>query len=221
MLTQQFGLLVAYVFAVIALAEGLRRWGGWDSDKTRKVVHIGVGMMVWFVPFVFETATPFLLGCAFFAGITYLDNRFHFLKMMASKDDASNWGTFYFPLSAAVVVYLLWDEPALMVAAMMPLTWGDGMAEIIGRRFGRNQYTVFGHTRSFEGSAAFVVFGALAAWLALLLLPSSYVFTAVSAILPALVTAVFAAIAEAVSIGGLDNITVTATALTVLSLWPF
>ena len=39
-------LCFGYVFGMIGLAEGLRRRRGYSSDFTRKVVHIGVGMML-------------------------------------------------------------------------------------------------------------------------------------------------------------------------------
>lgn len=217
------GLIIAslYVFIIIGLAEGLRRWRGWGSEFTRKVVHIGVGMLIWAVPWLFDSWLPFVATSAFFAGLTFLDNRYHFFPSMASKDDQHNWGTFYFPIAAAVVVYLLWDRPPLMVATLMPLTWGDGMAEVVGRTFGRNRYTIFGHTRSLQGSLAFLGFGFLFTWLALIAVPGPPALTAGAAFLPALVTVVLATGVEAIAIRGSDNLLVTAVALLVLGFWPF
>lgn len=217
------GLVVAslYVFTIIGLAEALRRWRGWGSEFTRKVVHIGVGMLIWAVPWLFNSPLPFVATSVFFAGLTFLDNRYHFFPSMASKDDQNNWGTFYFPIAAAVVVYLLWARPPLMVAALMPLTWGDGMAEVVGRTFGRNRYTIFGHTRSLEGSLAFLGFGFLFTWLALTAIPGLPELTAGAALLPAIVTVTLAAGVEAVAIRGSDNLLVTAVALLVLGFWSF
>lgn len=211
----------AYVLSIIGLAEGLRRWRGWGSELTRKVVHIGVGMLMWLVPFLFTRPEPFIATAAIFSVITLLDNRFHFFPSMASKDDESNLGTFYFPLVAGVVTWLFWEQPALMIAAMMPLAWGDGMAEIVGRRFGRNHYTVRGHTRSLEGSTAFLICGFITAYLALVLIPNPTPITPATALLPALVMTALATVVEAISIRGIDNITVTVVAVFVLSIWPF
>lgn len=214
------GLASLYVFAVIGLAEGLRIWRGWGAEFTRKVVHIGVGMLIWLVPLLFDDWRPFVYTCFLFAGLTFLDNRFRFFKAMASKDDAGNLGTFYFPLAAAAVVWYFWGQPGLLVGAIMPLTWGDGMAEVIGRRYGRRRYTIFNHTRSLEGSAAFVGFGALTTMLALLVYQAPAVALG-PALAAALVVALAAAVVEAVTISGLDNLTVTATAMLLLTLWPF
>ncbi|MBK7218181.1 MAG: hypothetical protein IPH95_14295 [Candidatus Promineofilum sp.] len=48
--TLGFILCLLYVFGMIGLAELLRRWRGYGSGFTRKVIHIGVGMMSWFLP---------------------------------------------------------------------------------------------------------------------------------------------------------------------------
>ena len=210
----------AYVLVVVALGEGLRRRRHYDSSFTRKVIHIGVGMMSWLLPFLFSSPRPFVLACGAFAVFNFLDWRFGFVRAMQS-DNRSNLGTVYFPLAAALVAVVFWDQPPLMVAALMPLTWGDGMASIIGQRYGRHTYRVRDSTRTLEGSAAFFLAGLAFTWLALWLMPGQPEIAPPAAVLPALVVMLVTTIVEAVSIWGLDNLTVTAAAMVVLGLWPF
>jgi phytol kinase len=216
------GLIIAfgYIFGVIGLAEGLRRWRGYGTGFTRKFIHIGVGMLSWLVPFLFDSAWPFVFACLVFVLINLLDYRYGFFSAMASSD-RSNLGTVYFPLAAAVVALIFWENPPLMVAALMPLTWGDGLAPVVGRAYGHNTYVVFGHTRSLQGSATFFVMGGFFTWLALWLMPGAPEITALMAIPPALIILLLTTLTEAVSPWGLDNLTVTAAAILVLSLWPF
>ncbi len=103
----------------------------------------------------------------------------------------------------------------------MPLTWGDGLAPVIGKKFGHHTYHIHNTTRTIEGSIGFFVAALIATWLALWIMPGMPDLTAIQAILPALVVSILTTIVEAVSIGGLDNITVTATAGIVLSQWPY
>lgn len=216
------GLIIAfgYIFAMIGLAEGLRRWRGYGSGFTRKVIHIGVGMLSWLVPFLFDSAWPFVFACLVFVVINLLDYRFGFMAAMASSD-RSNLGTVYFPLAAAVVAIVFWETPPLMVAALMPLTWGDGLAPVIGRAYGRNTYVVFGHMRSLQGSATFFVMGGVFTWLALWVMTGPPDITPWQAILPTAAILVATTITEAVSPWGLDNLTVTAAAILILRLWSF
>jgi phytol kinase len=209
-----------YIFGIIGVAELLRKWRGYSSNFTRKVIHIGVGMMSWALIFIFTSPWPFVVMCLLFAALLYLDYKFVFFPAMASQDK-SNKGTVYFPLAAAACVLVFWQQPPLMVAALMPLTWGDGLAPVVGRAYGRRAYFVASHMRTVEGSAGFFVFGLLFTWLALWVMPGPPTISPASAFLPALVITVATTAVEAVSIKGSDNLTITAVALLILSLWPF
>jgi phytol kinase len=216
------GILIcfAYVLAVVAFGEGLRRWRHYDAGFTRKIIHIAVGMMSWFLPFLFSSPWPFVLACGAFAIFNLLDWHFGFVRAMQS-DNRGNLGTVYFPLAAALAAVIFWDQPPLMVAALMPVTWGDGMAPIIGAAYGVHTYQVRTTTRSLEGSAAFFVAGFVFTWLALWLMPGQPEISPAAAILPALVVMLVTTLIEAVSIWGLDNLTVTAAGMVILGLWPF
>lgn len=216
------GLIIcfAYVFAVIGAAELLRRRRGYSSGFTRKVIHIGVGMMSWFLHVLFDSPWPFVFACLAFMVINLLDWRYGFFTAMASSS-RSNLGTVYFPLAAAVVALVFWDQPPLMVAALMPLTWGDGLAPVVGAAYGRRTYTIHTSVRTIEGSAGFFIAGFAFTWLALWLMNGPPEITPLQAILPALIIMVVTTLIEAVSIWGLDNLTVTAVAILILSLWPF
>lgn len=209
-----------YIVALLGVAEGLRKWRGYGSDFTRKIVHIGVGMMNWWIVYLFDTPWPFIALCVVFVLINFLDWRYGLFAAMTSSD-RSNLGTVYFPLASAVVAYFLWSFPPLFVAAMMSLTWGDGLAAVIGRRYGRRFYRSGAVTKSLEGSAAFFVAGFLATWLALWILPGEPDISPLAALAPAGLAVALATILEAVTRWGLDNLTVTAAAAAVLMFWPF
>ena len=216
------GLIIcfAYVFAIIGIAELLRRRLGYGSGFTRKVVHIGVGMMSWGLHFLFDNPWFFVIACAAFMLINYLDWRYGFFLSMASKDQ-KNLGTVYFPFAAGVVAILFWEQPPLMVAALMPLTWGDGLAPVVGKAYGRRAYFVYSHMRTVEGSAGFFVAGFIFTWLALWAVPGMPIISPATAVLPALVITLITTFVEAISIWGLDNLTITAVAILILKLWPF
>jgi phytol kinase len=216
------GLLICitYIFGMIGLAEALRRWRHYGSEFTRKVIHIGVGMMSWGLHLLFDTPWFFIVACVAFMLLNLLDWRYGFFASMASSD-RSNLGTVYFPMMAGIVALLFWERPPLMVAALMPLTWGDGLAPVIGQAYGRRFYTVRTSTRTLEGSAAFFVAGFIFTWLALWVIGGPPQITPMGALLPTLIITIMTTIVEAVSIWGTDNVTVTAMAMMILSLWPF
>jgi phytol kinase len=206
-----------YVFAMIGVAEGLRKWRGYSVDFTRKFIHIAVGMWAYGTVLLFERRTFAIIPPLAFVGINALSYwRGTFKAMETGKK--GNLGTIYFPLSFAVLAWLLWGRPHLLVASLMPMTWGDALAAVVGRRIGKRRYTVLGSTRSLEGSATMALAGWVATLVALVLLgPVGLVTT----MWVSTATALGAAVVEAVSPWGIDNLTVpAASALILVSILP-
>jgi dolichol kinase len=58
-------------------------------------------------------------------------------------------------------------------------------------------------------------------WLALWVVAGSPEISPAAALLPALVITIATTLVEAVSIWGLDNLTITAVAILILQVWPF
>src|SRR5512136_1845773 len=160
MLPNWLALVLAFVYvgAAIALGEVLRKAFHLSQGFTRKFIHIAVGMIsvptvLWFGNLWWAIVPPLA-----FVVINYLDYRFGLIQAMMSSN-RSNLGTVYFPLSFAVVLVVFWGDPLrptanshLIVAALMPLTWGDALAAVVGERFGQHRYNLIGQTRSLEGS---------------------------------------------------------------------
>jgi dolichol kinase len=221
--TQDYTALVlsyVYVFGVIALAELLRRVGKRPVDFTRKFIHVGVGM--WVVPtaLLFETWYLALIPPASFVvinAISYLRGTFGSME----TEDRGNLGTIFFPISFGALVYYFWPQPVLMVASMMPLTWGDAMAAILGRRYGHYRFTIGGRTRSVEGSVAMLFWSWVTTSLALFIMPNLAGKPAIHWLLALIyggAVAVVCTLVEALTPWGIDNLTVAAAAAVILNL---
>jgi phytol kinase len=221
MTTQDWiGLAISYVYAggLLVLAEVVRRWRGYPQDFTRKIVHIGAGMWVFGVLALFDNWYIGIIPFTSFIVINYFLWRYKVLGAMDAAD--STPGTVYFALSISILFALFWrtDSPNdlgyVAAAGTMAMTWGDSMASLLGRRFGRHHYTVFGGTRSWEGSAAMLVAAFVAMFLTILLVPGSALsplsspLSVGAAAAAALAGAGLATAAEAVSPHGSDNLSV-------------
>lgn len=215
-MTDPLAILISfvYVFLILGLAEALRRALRLGVEFTRKVVHIGVGMWAFGTAALFSSAWAAIVPPAAFVLINYASYRLNLFRAMES-DDKSNVGTIVFPLAFIAMTLIFFDRSkALFVASLMPLTWGDSFAAIVGRRWGRHRYTVAGATRSWEGTLAMLALSFVSVALALL----AFGWPADSALLYAVLMAVVAALAEAVSPAGLDNLTIPAAGVLLWAL---
>ena len=208
----------AYVFGVIALGELLRRASHRPLEFTRKFIHIGVGMWVIGTVFLFETWYLALIPPASFVIINAISYWWGIFKAMERQERAS-LGTIYFPIAFGAVVYYFWPQPVLMVASMMPLTWGDSMASIIGQRYGHYHFSIGKETRSVEGSVAMLFWSWVTTSLALFVMPyllGRPLIDWMLALIYGGIVAIASTLVEALSPWGLDNLSIPAVSVLVL-----
>jgi phytol kinase len=99
----------------------------------------------------------------------------------------------------------LWDShPQYAVIGVMVMSWGDGMAALIGKRFGKHSFVHLGNKRSLEGSFAMFV-TSLIVMIGILGITHSIHTRDITIAIP---VAAIAALLEAYSPGGTDNISV-------------
>jgi dolichol kinase len=214
------GLVASFIYAtgLILVAEVIRRRRGYPQEFTRKIVHVGAGMWVLGVLALFENWYIGVIPFASFIVINYIIWRYKILDAVDAPD--STPGTVYFALSITILFGLLWrtgspsDYGYIAAAGTMAMTWGDALAAIIGKTWGRHTYTVGTSTRSWEGSLAMFIASATAMLLVLQLAPGSSLSPLAAplglplSITAALIAAIVATGAEAVSPHGMDNISV-------------
>jgi dolichol kinase len=175
-------------------------------------------MWVFGVLGLFDTWTIGVIPFASFIGLNYLLWRYKLIAAVDAPD--SSLGTVYFAISITLLFLALWrpgspaDKGYIAAAGAMAMTWGDALASIVGKRYGRHRYQVAGSTRSYEGSAAMFAASALSMFLTILLVPGSPLgpltpaLSTGTALAAALAAAFAATLAEAVSPAGTDNLSV-------------
>ncbi|MDY4799920.1 MAG: hypothetical protein SO157_11375, partial [Bullifex sp.] len=108
-------------------------------------------------------------------------------------------GLIYFPITLLVLTLCFYRgiiTSRAVITGVLAMGYGDGLAALIGSKLGKHKYSVFGATKSYEGSAVMI----LTVFVICLLLGYS---------LPAcLIIAVVSALLESVTPLGLDNLTV-------------
>lgn len=77
-----------------------------------------------------------------------------FAPIMRHKEERRYTGAFYTSLGAFLTFYFFGERPAIVNAALLYLALGDAAAAIIGKRWGRHPYAIWGSTKTLEGSLA-------------------------------------------------------------------
>ncbi|NOX38616.1 MAG: DUF92 domain-containing protein [Calditrichaeota bacterium] len=212
-------LLFAGIVIFIGLAEALRKKLNWPQEFTRKLVHIAVGVLMFFSPILLEASLPLVLMASFFTVTNYLAMKKGWLKGMES--DRESYGTTLYPLAFLILVLFTWEnQKVVLIASMLVLAIGDAMAAIVGESVKRpHTFRLVGETKSLEGSAAMFISSTLVVFLTLWFFPFESSFPVDSpwiALWFAGLTAIVATAAEALSTRGSDNLTVPLFAALIL-----
>ncbi|MGB5593631.1 MAG: diacylglycerol/polyprenol kinase family protein [Crocosphaera sp.] len=196
---------MVYLGVIIALAEGLNRLRGTDAEFTRKIVHIGSGNVV-IIAWWLQLPSWVLMGASFIASMVALIS--YFLPILPSINSVGrkSLGTFFYALSIGVLAQGFWSrgQPQYLAIGILVMAWGDGMAAIIGKKFGRHSYEMLGVNKSWEGSltmmgVSFLVISVILLWVGEPVLTVAMV---------SLIVSMAAMGLEAFSQWGIDNLTV-------------
>jgi phytol kinase len=195
----------AWVLLIILIAWGVSHFTNSEPEIIRKIVHIGTGhviLIAWWLnipPVVGITAS---ILASFITLLSYI---FPILPGINSVGRQS-LGTFFYAVSIGILVASFWylQQPQYAALGIMIMAWGDGLAALIGKRFGKHQYKLFGSQKSWEGSFTMIIVSCLLSIFILLGTQGNiWQIWVVS-----LAVAIIATALEAFSFLGIDNLTV-------------
>lgn len=201
----QTGLVAAYLAIVFLVAEGLYRYSQTGSEIPRKVVHIGSGNVVLLAWWLHIPAWVGIWAAIVAAAIALLSYRLPILPGINGVGRKS-LGTFFYAISFGVLIagFFPQDRAEYAALGMLIMAWGDGMAALIGQRWGRHGYQLWGMKKSWEGSIAMLAISCAISCSILLNVQGNSWQTWVVC----LSVAVLATVLEAFSKFGIDNLTV-------------
>lgn len=194
----------AFVFLMIFLATLIQKLFKLSNDFSRKIIHIAVGHWVFIALYYFEDWYIAIIGPLAFILINFLSYKFTIFKAMELEE--KNPGTIYYPISLAICTLFTYAQKPLFLLpylGIMAMTWGDGMAAVIGKQWPIRQLRP---RKSLGGSAAFFIF-TLAACLVYLTLEAKHL-TGSQMLGFAVMAALIGVVIELFSPKNLDNLTV-------------
>jgi phytol kinase len=144
---------------LVAIAAGtLHRRLQAGPELVRKVIHMGVGNVILLAWWLQIPAWLGMSASMLFSLVALLSYRLPILPVINTVGRKS-LGTFFYALSFAVLIAWFWpvNLPHYAALGILIMTWGDGAAALVGQRFGRNLYKLWGMQKTWEGSAAMAV----------------------------------------------------------------
>jgi len=166
--------------ALLALTAGLmtairifQRRCSPHPEWSRKLMHVGTGLLALSLPWLFESPWPVLILCAAGAtgmGVIKRAARLRETVGCVVGDVARHSaGDITFPLGIAAVFLLSEGDCLLYTVPVLVLTFADAAAALVGTFYGLFRFETPGGRKSVEGSFAFFVVAFLCIHIPLLL----------------------------------------------------
>ncbi len=196
-------ILLGGVFLLVLIAaEAWARIARPNPEWTRKLVHVGGGLICLGFPFFVRSPWVVLGLSAALSGLFALGAHANGLRSLHGVARRSR-GAEYYPLAVTLVFLMAQGRPWLYVASIMTLAVADAAAALVGSAYGRIRYEVDGSDKSLEGSIAFFMMAFWVIHIPLLLMTD---LPRETCLLAAALVALLVTGFEAVSLGGADNL---------------
>lgn len=197
-------LVYLYVIILLIVTEKLLEK---HPAVNRKILHIMVGNVAFILPIFITKEIMAFVAAAPFILFTFLMSPYTPIKSIKGKTSAAGhgMGLVYYTITWTILAYIFFDKMVIIAIGIFAMSYGDGFASLIGAKYGKKKYYIYGDQKSYLGSISmfafsFVMFNVALLFYGISINPSVLVILAIIAI--------SSMIAEMITPRGLDNLSV-------------
>jgi len=194
----KFTVILLYLFSIFLISIVFKKYNEDKTEIVRKIIHIGIGPLIPIAQFLKIDQNSAL----FFTGIVSLMVFINYIyKLFPTIEDVErkSYGTLFYCLSLFILIYLFWDkDPYALITGFFIMTFGDGLAGLIGKSFNSKSWIFFKQKKSLFGTLTMFLTSLIVVFSIGYAQQNSFTFNY-------LTIAFFATILEQFSVLGIDN----------------
>ena len=148
----KFAIILLYLFSFFFISLVFKKFNENSEEFVRKIVHIGIGPLIPIAQFLKidqNSALIFTGIVSFMVLINYTYKVFPTIEDVERK----SYGTIFYCLSLFILIWLFWDkDPYALISGFFIMTFGDGLAGLIGKSFNSKSWIIFKQKKSLFGT---------------------------------------------------------------------
>ena len=200
----KFTLILLYLFSIFLVSIVYKKYNEDSGEIVRKIIHIGIGPLIPIAQFLKIDQNSALIFTGIVSLMVFINYTY---KLFPTIEDVErkSYGTLFYCLSLFILIYLFWDkDPYALITGFFIMTFGDGLAGLIGKSFNSESWIFLKQKKS--------LFGTLTMFVTSLIVVFSIGYAQKNSInLNYFTIAFIATILEQFSIFGIDNFIVPIT----------
>ncbi len=148
----KFTVILLYLFSIFLISIVFKRYNEESREIVRKIIHIGIGPLIPIAQFLKINQNSALIFTAIVSLMVLINYNY---KLFPTIEDVErkSYGTLFYCLSLFILIYLFWDkDPYALISGFFVMTFGDGLAGLIGKSFNSKSWILFKQKKSLYGT---------------------------------------------------------------------
>ena len=141
-----------YIFSIFFLSSIFEKNKPNNNELKRKIIHIGIGPLIPIAYFLNIDQNTALFFTGIITLLVFINYKY---KLFPTIEDVErkSYGTLFYCLSLFILIFLFWDKDAYaLITGFFIMTFGDGLAGLIGKSFNSKSWIFFKQKKSLFGT---------------------------------------------------------------------
>ena len=153
----KFSIVLLYLFSIFLISVVFKKFNKNSKEITRKIIHIGIGPLI---P-IAQLLKIDQISALIFTGVVSLMVLINYgYKIFPTIEDVErkSYGTLFYCLSLFILISLFWNkDPFSLITGFFIMTFGDGLAGLIGKSFNSSSWIFLKQRKSLLGTVAMFI----------------------------------------------------------------
>ena len=148
----KFTVILLYLFSIFLISIVFKKYNKDSKEIVRKIIHIGIGPLIPLAQFLKIDQNSALIFTGIVSIMVFINYTYKLLPTIEDVERKS-YGTLFYCLSLFILIYLFWDkDPYALISGFFIMTFGDGLAGLIGKSFNSKSWIFFKQKKSLYGT---------------------------------------------------------------------
>ena len=148
----KFALILLYIFSIFLISIIYKKFTEDNKEALRKIIHIGMGPLIPIAQYLQIDQKSALTFTAIISILIFLNYSYKFFPSIEDVDRKS-FGTLFYCISLFILIFFFWEkDPFALMAGFFIMTFGDGLAGLIGKNLKSKNWIFFKQKKSLFGT---------------------------------------------------------------------
>tara|TARA_B100000161_G_scaffold221230_1_gene166537 strand:+ start:822 stop:1463 length:642 start_codon:yes stop_codon:yes gene_type:complete len=148
----KYTIILFYLFLIFLISTIFKNNNKNSKEVVRKIIHIGIGPLIPIAQILKINQNEALIFTGLITLMVFINYKY---KIFPSIEDIErkSYGTLFYCISLFILIFLFWEkDPYSLITGFFIMTFGDGLAGLIGKNFDSKNWIFLKQKKSLLGT---------------------------------------------------------------------